>query len=56
VKLITLLYVLAVFETAPDGLILSAGHPPACLNMDLENLCRRADQGPDRTAAARRNY
>jgi hypothetical protein len=27
----------AVVETTPDDLILSAGHPPACLN---ENLCR----------------
>jgi len=47
---------LAVVKTTPDYLILSAGHPPACLNRDLENLCSRADQGSYQTAAPSRNY
>jgi len=46
---------LAVVATTPDDLILSADHPPACLNRDLENLCSRADQGSYQTAAPRRN-
>jgi len=32
---------LVVVETNPDYLIVSAGHPPACLNRNIENLCSR---------------
>jgi len=47
---------LAVVATTPDDLILSADHPPACLNRDPENLYSRADQGSYQTAAPRRNW